>query len=162
MKNMVAKFAEARANMQKLASALDNTQAGILEAFEPMLPAGSRIPFPQPAGGALCAQRTQSGAIYTSLSKLSVGALEAAICESPDLTEECDLEIEIMHRLGNASTRVQDFISWTARYLEEDPSGIRDGVTFREKVESLFNGMFVYGWKARGAVEDAERLKKLI
>ena len=102
-----------------------------------------------------------------SLNRLTLPVLEAAVVgcvrssiesdgDSLVLSQERHLEASALVRLCQESSSVREILQGMLDFLNEGDASMQ------EKLDFVFQQSFIFGWHARGAIEEDERLQQLM
>ena len=102
-----------------------------------------------------------------SMDRLTVPVLEAAVVgcvrssiesdgHNVSLSQERHLEARALVQLCQDSASVREILQGMLEFLNEGDA------TMQEKLDFVFQQSFIFGWHARGAIEEDERLQQLM
>lgn len=102
-----------------------------------------------------------------SLERLTVPVLEAAVVgcvrssievngNQVSLSPERHMEASALVRLCQESVAVREILQGMLDFLNDGDA------TMQEKLDFVFQQSFIFGWHARGAIEEDERLQQLL
>ena len=102
-----------------------------------------------------------------SMDRLTVPVLEAAVVgcvrssiesdgSTVSLSHERHMESKTLVQLCQDSVSVKEILQGMLEFLNEGEA------TMQEKLDFVFQQSFIFGWHARGAIEEDERLQQLM